>query len=51
MRKYRDRGIDLADTALLPAAEREGIGDISAVSRKDFAVYRLHGPLAPTILP
>ena len=51
MRKYRDRKIDLADAALLRAAEREGIRKIFTVDQKDFQVYRLHGRAAPVLLP
>jgi len=51
MRKYRDRGMDLADAALIRAAEREGVRKFFTVDRKDFAVYRLHGRVRPVILP
>ena len=50
MRKYRDREMDLADAALLRAAEREGIRKIFTVDAADFGVYRLHGKIRPTIL-
>jgi predicted nucleic acid-binding protein len=51
MRKYANRPVDLADAALLRVAEREGIRKIFTVDRKDFAVYRLHGRIRPTLLP
>jgi predicted nucleic acid-binding protein len=39
LRKYRDRGIDLADACLLRLAEEFGAGDILTLDR-DFAIYR-----------
>jgi len=51
MRKYRDRGMELADAALIHAAERENVRKFFTVDRKDFAVYRLYGRVRPTILP
>ena len=51
MRKYADRGIDLADAALVRVAEREHIRDFFTVDRKDFAVYRLHGKIRPSLIP
>lgn len=51
MRKYAQRPMDLADAALLRVAEREGIRKIFTVERKDFAVYRLHNRIRPTLLP
>ena len=51
MRKYRDRGMDLADAALIRAAERENLRKFFTVDRTDFAVYRLHGRVRPVILP
>jgi len=51
MRKYANRPMDLADASLLRVAEREGIRKIFTVDRKDFAVYRLHGRIRPTLLP
>ncbi len=49
--KYADRPMDLADAALVRVAEREGIGRIFTVDRKDFAVYRLHGRTGLAIVP
>jgi predicted nucleic acid-binding protein len=51
MRKYRDRGMDLADAALIHTAEREGATKFFTVDRKDFSIYRLHGRVRPTLLP
>lgn len=51
MSKYTDRPMDLADAALVRVAEREGIRKIFTVDGEDFAVYRLHGRLRPTIIP
>jgi len=51
MHKYANRPMDLADAALLRAAEREGIRKIFTVDRRDFSVYRLHGRVRPTLLP
>jgi hypothetical protein len=51
MRKYADRPMDLADAALVHAAERENIRRIFTIDKKDFAVYRLYGRLRFTTLP
>ena len=51
MRKYRDRGMDLADAALIRAAERENLRKFFTVDRTAFDVYRLHGRVRPVILP
>ena len=51
MRQYADRPMDLADAALIRVAEREGTRQFFTVDRKDFAVYRLHGKIRPSILP
>jgi predicted nucleic acid-binding protein len=51
MRKYANRPMDMADAALLRVAEREGIRTIFTVDRKDFAVYRMHGRIRPTLFP
>jgi len=39
LRKYRDRGIDLADACLICLADEFGTGDILTLDR-DFAIYR-----------
>jgi uncharacterized protein len=49
--KYADRPMDLADAALIRIAEREGIRKIFTVDKKDFAVYRIHGRIRPSIIP
>ena len=51
MLQYSNRPMDLADAALIRVAEREGLRKFFTVDRKDFAVYRLHGKIRPTILP
>lgn len=51
MKQYANRPMDLADAALIRVAEREGIRRFFTVDRKDFAVYRLHGRIKPSILP
>jgi len=51
MRKYADRPMDMADAALVRAAEREGVRKIFTIDRKDFSVYRLHNRLRPVLLP
>jgi uncharacterized protein len=51
MGKYANRPMDLADAALLRAAEREGVRKIFTVDRRDFSVYRLHGRTRATLLP
>jgi uncharacterized protein len=50
-RKYADRPMDLADAALIRIAEREGIRKIFTVDKSDFAVYRIHGRIRPSIIP
>jgi len=50
-RKYADRPMDLADAALIRIAEREGIRKIFTVDKRDFAVYRIHGRIHPSIIP
>ena len=51
MKKYAKRPMDLADAALLRGAERDGIGKIFTVDRRDFSVYRLPGRIRPALLP
>lgn len=51
MRKYADQPMDLADAAIVRVAERDGIRTILTVDKKDFAVYRLHGRVRPTVIP
>lgn len=51
MRKYRDLPMDLADAALIRAAERERISRVFTIDRRDFEVYRPRGVRRFTILP
>jgi predicted nucleic acid-binding protein len=51
MGKYRDKPMDFADAALVRVAEREGIGTVFTVDRRDFQIYRLHGRKRFRILP
>ena len=51
MRKYANRPMDLADAALLRAAEREGVREIFTVDRSDFSVYRINNRTRPTLIP
>jgi len=51
MKQYANRPMDLAEAALIRVAEREGIRQFFTIDRKDFAVYRLHGKIKPSILP
>jgi len=51
MRQYANRPMDLADAALIRVAEREGIRQFFTIDRKDFAVYRLHGKVRPSVIP
>lgn len=40
MEKYRDLPMDLADAALVRAAERERLRRVFTLDRRDFALYR-----------
>ena len=51
MRKYRDLPMDLADAALVRAAERERISRVFTIDRRDFEVYRPRGIRRFTIMP
>ena len=51
MRKYSDLPMDLADAALVRAAERERISRVFTIDRRDFEVYRPRGIRRFTILP
>lgn len=51
MRKYRDLPMELADASLVLAAEREEIGTVFTLDRRDFAVYRLPRGKGFTIVP
>ena len=41
MAKYRDLPMDFADATLVHIANREKIGRIFTLDRRDFSVYRL----------
>lgn len=49
--KYRDLPMDLADASVVRLCEREAIGTIFTLDRRDFSVYRLHGRIRPTLIP
>ena len=51
MRKYSDRGMDLADAALVALAERERINRIFTIDRRDFSVYKPAGMKRFEIIP
>jgi hypothetical protein len=51
MRKYHDLPMDLADPALVRAAERERISRVFTIDRRDFESYRPRGIRRFTILP
>ena len=51
METYADQPMDLADAALVRAAEREGIEKIFTVDRRDFTVYRINGQRAFELIP
>lgn len=51
MRKYRDLPMDLADAALVRVAEREKIGRVFTIDRRDFEIYRPAGIRRFEILP
>jgi len=51
MRQYLDLPMDFADAALIRVAEREGVGTIFTLDRRDFSVYRLNGRTRPKLIP
>lgn len=51
MEKYADLPMDLADAALVRAAERDGLRTVFTVDRRDFTIYRLKGGRRLAILP
>jgi predicted nucleic acid-binding protein len=51
MKKYHDLPMDLADAALVRAAERENIRRIFTIDRRNFSVYRPLGGGRFHILP
>jgi predicted nucleic acid-binding protein len=52
LRKYKDRGMDLADACIVRMSELTRDCKVITVDRKDFAVYRRNGRESiPVILP
>lgn len=51
MHKYRDRPMDLADAALVRAAEREKIRTIFTLDQVDFRIYQPRGSGPFEIIP
>ena len=51
MGRYAALGAQLADAALMFIAEREGIGTVFTLDRRDFSVYRTTDGRALTIVP
>ncbi len=51
MKRYQDLGAQLADASLVYLAEREDIGTIFSLDRRDFSVYRFKGNQAFQLLP
>lgn len=51
MQQYRDQPMDLADAALVRAAERERIARIFTLDRRHFLVYRPRGLKRFTVIP
>jgi predicted nucleic acid-binding protein len=51
MHKYADRSMDLADAALVRAAERENTRKIFTVDKRDFLVYRMHDKARFVVIP
>jgi uncharacterized protein len=51
MERYASIGAQLADASLMFIAEREGIGTVFTLDRRDFSVYRTTDGRALTIVP
>jgi hypothetical protein len=51
MERYRDLPMDLADAALVRVVERERLGRIFTLDRRDFSVYRPEGIERLVLLP
>jgi predicted nucleic acid-binding protein len=51
MRKYRDLPMDFADAALVRVGEREGVGTVFTLDRRDFSVYRPAHTARFTLVP
>ncbi len=51
MRRYESSGIQLADAALAYLAERENIGTVFTLDRRDFSIIRLKRNRALKLIP
>ena len=51
MNRYQDLGAQLADASLVYLAEREDIGTVFTLDRRDFSVYRYKGNQVFRLLP
>ncbi|MSQ48631.1 MAG: PIN domain-containing protein [Deltaproteobacteria bacterium] len=51
LQRYRKLNAQLADTALVHLAEREGIDTVFTLDRRDFSVYRFSGNRSFHLLP
>ncbi len=51
MEKYRDLPMDFADATLVHVANREQIGKVFTVDRRDFSVYRLSDGRSLELIP
>lgn len=51
MERYATLGAQLADAALMFLAEREGIGTVFTLDRRDFSVYRTSDGRALAVVP
>lgn len=49
--KYEDQGFQLADAALMWLAERENVGRIFTLDRRDFSIYRTRAGKVLRIVP
>src|SRR5262249_51369617 len=51
LQRYESMGAHLADAALVPLADREGIASVFTLDRRDFSVYRLKRNRPLKLLP
>lgn len=51
LRRYRRMGAQLADASLVYLAEREGIGTVFTLDRRDFSVYRYGKNRSLSLIP
>ncbi len=51
MSKYSDLPMDFADATLVHMANRQSIGQIFTLDRRDFSIYRLKGGRSFTVIP